>query len=161
MVFVALLLASCHRSVRYASAFAEEEDEPPYPQGVFYYEASAMGQPLEGRIIIVDTLVILEPVDDRCWLPEGSMEPPKRQVERRVFTCVGVLASSMYAPQGTTQLEFNLRRPMHDSRWGRYTPHPLRTCYDCPLTAPRWVWGRLHVSRTPYAADTGRSPGSR
>ncbi|HEX7123395.1 MAG TPA: hypothetical protein VF178_13550 [Gemmatimonadaceae bacterium] len=160
LIMAAVLLSSCQRGVRYASMLpAMEAGEPLYPQGVFYYETSAMGQQLKGRIIIVDTLVIVEPVDDRCRLPEFMRDPPKRQVERRVFTCVGVAVTSTHAPQGTTQLEINLRRPMHDSRWARYTTHTQQKCYDCALTAPRWVWGRLNVSRTPFAADTGRPPG--
>ena len=63
MVLASLSAAvACHRGVPASSA------PGPDTQGIFEYEATAINQTLRGRIVIADSVVIVEPVGDECWI---------------------------------------------------------------------------------------------
>ncbi|HEX7123394.1 MAG TPA: hypothetical protein VF178_13545 [Gemmatimonadaceae bacterium] len=170
----ALLLAGCRARAPETDVSPEE---PLYPQGLFFYEAMAMNQPLKGKIVITDTLVIVEPEDDTCWRPERTVDPALREKDVRVFFCTGVPVGSANAPWGNTRLVINLRHPTLNSRWGRYTPRVdvrhgclrwartpsgERTCVQQGAGrqyGAGWEYGPLRVSRgSLLPPDTGASP---
>lgn len=168
----ALLLAGCRSAPPDTDATPED---PLYPQGLFFYDATTPSQQLRGRIIIADTLVIVEPDDDTCWRPERTVDPALREVDLRVFFCAGVPVGSAHSGLGSTRLIVNLRNPTLNSRWGRYVPrvevdrnacvNPQRAANGRITCAQRatvnrasrgWQYGPLHVRRGSLPpADTG------
>ena len=175
---VLAVVAGCQGSRQPAAVFSHEPPvEPPFPQGLFFYEATALNQKLSGRIVIADTLVLLEPDDDNCRRPPTSM-PTRSRKDFIEFYCDGAAtAAGMTAPYGTTRIIVNLHQPTRNSRWGRLTLRPLGNKQVCTqtvtdragrmscqnwMTRPAfdygWVWGRLHVKRgSLLPADTTQS----
>lgn len=154
---VLVAAAACHRGAPPSSAASPDR------QGIFEYEATAINQTLRGRIVIADTLVVVEPEDDECWrLPQTFYRDEPHFV---TFACAGEPSTaSTMSTQGTTRLRVSLLRPTRDSRWGRYTQveRTQRVCTRtvrqgtanvCTSWADRrmytngWRWGNLHVKR--------------
>lgn len=154
---VAASALACHRGAPPASV------PTPVTQGVFEYEATAINQTLRGRIVIADSLVVVEPQDDECWrLPQTFYREEPYFV---TFACSGEpTTAGTGSTQGTTRLRISLLRPTRDSRWGRLTQvaRTQRVCTRtvrqgtanvCTSWADRriytsgWQWGNLHVKR--------------
>lgn len=178
LVLLALVLfaLACSRGIRYANEEPVEPDEGLYPQGVFYYQATALNQKLSGRLVIVDTLVILEPENDRCLLERAGTG----RIDSRTFSCDGApTASGVISGAGvTTLIHINLRRPTRDSHWRRLAVtgtsgtnaaqgrvcvqgHQDRGRFVCDRYEYQsrvntgWQTGRLQVRRAPFpSADT-------
>lgn len=163
---------ACHRGAPPAGGLG------PDTQGIFEYEATAINQTLRGRIVIADTLVIVEPEDDLCWrLPQMIQRDEPHYV---TFACEGepttAAATSSY---GTIRIRVSLLRPTRDSRWGRLMPvqTTFRRCVattqqaggtictryvDQRAYANGWQWGNLHVKRAYLTTpDTTGTPGAR
>ncbi|HSA57155.1 MAG TPA: hypothetical protein VLE53_15695 [Gemmatimonadaceae bacterium] len=175
---VLAVVAGCQGSRQPATVFSHEPPvEMPFAQGLFFYEATALNQKLTGRIIIADTLVLLEPDDDNCRRPPTTVAT-RRDKDLREFYCDGAAtASGVTTPYGTTRIIVNLHQPTRNSQWGRLTLRPLGNKQTCTqtvtdaagrtscqnwVTRPAfdygWVWGRLHVKRgSLLPADTTQS----
>ena len=106
--------AACHRGVPPLSA------PDPDAQGIFEYEATAINQTLKGRIVIADSVVVVEPVGDECWLlPRTFYRDEPYTV---TFACAGdPVTAGADAPYGTIRLSISLLRPTRDSRFARLT----------------------------------------
>ena len=180
-----LLALACYRAPRVASAFPEAAEEREYPQGTFAYDVTALGQLLRGRVTIVDTLVIVEPVDDSCG--KGVLAPDWRQNPIVRIGCRGGPVAGLVPGQGSTVILIHLQYPQSRSRWGRIErveyvdvsseQDRLKRCIDwgadrfgrrfCRLyddpppnqtrRVPVWEWGSLPLVRSHVIrADTGQ-----
>ena len=175
----ALLLTlplACHRAPAPATVLPEDTEEPAFPQGLFFYEATALNQKLTGRIVIADTMVLIEPDDDNCrHAPNASPARSRTRVESVTFFCDGdPVTPAAMGPYGSASIGVSLRRPTKDSRWGRITFAGTRNqCTRWGRTSEgnqvcarmeylpeyRWVFGRLHLRRGSLAeTDTTKRP---
>lgn len=168
-----LLLASCHRSVPYANVAADEQGEPPFPQGVFYFQAAGLHQ--SGRIILADTLVIVESRDRECEEASTALLRTRSfsgagvtdRRDARLFFCADPHSPADYVAThaGTSfVVVVNLRTPVRASRWAHLVQE-VRAQRGIGLARTpsivRWEWRPLRVQRTPFAvADTGATPRS-
>jgi hypothetical protein len=105
---------------------------------MFYYEVKALGEQFRGRIVIVDTTVIIEPSEGACrgpadfigarTLPPGivAVRPPEHRgrKERVDFYC-DLSAATSGKPEWTgavVTIVVDRRSPTTHSEWGRQVP---------------------------------------
>lgn len=129
------LVLGCRRAPAPANVFPEERSEPEFPQGIFYYRVKALGDGFHGRIVIADTVVIMEPAEGACRgqsefvgasaLPPGIVAvrgSENRWRKGRVTFYCDLSAATAGKPGWTgavVTVVVDRRSPLTHSEWGR------------------------------------------